>query len=62
MSEDKQAPSESDIMDCRVRIISAELMDCLVDKNCKYALPFGNGRFCRHPLRHLIPSQHRKIP
>lgn len=61
MSQDNQTPpdnNEVDISNCRVRMISSDLMDCLVEKNCPHALPFGNGKFCRHPLKHLIPNQH----
>lgn len=49
---------EVDISNCRVRKISDNLMDCLVEKNCGYALPFGDGKFCRHPLKHQIPTVH----
>ena len=34
---------------------AAELFDCLVEEEqyviCGYALPFGNGHFCKHPQR-----------
>lgn len=59
MSQDSQKPdnNETDISNCLVRVISNELMECRVDKECRHALPFGNGKFCRHPLKHQIPSQ-----
>lgn len=49
---------EVDTSTCRVRKISDDLMECLVEKDCPHALPFGNGKFCRHPLKHQIPNQH----
>ncbi len=60
MRQDSQKPDidETDISTCRVRMISNELMECRVKKECRHALPFGNGKFCRHPLRHQIPNQH----
>ena len=33
---------------------ATDLFDCLVEKQnliCGYALPFGNGQFCKHPTR-----------
>jgi hypothetical protein len=33
---------------------ATDLFDCLVEKQnliCGYALPFGNGHFCKHPQR-----------
>ncbi len=40
---------------CRTRRIGpTDLFDCLAEKQylvCGYALPFGYGRFCRHPQR-----------
>jgi len=40
---------------CRtLRIGQIDLFDCLAEKQyliCGYALPFGYGRFCRHPQR-----------
>jgi hypothetical protein len=40
---------------CRTQRRGAtDLYDCLVDKQyliCEYSLPFGYGRFCKHPQR-----------
>ena len=40
---------------CRTqRIGETDLFDCLAEKQyliCGYALPFGYGRFCKHPQR-----------
>lgn len=33
---------------------TTDLFDCLVEQQyliCGYALPFGNGHFCKHPQR-----------
>lgn len=62
MSENNQKPPKDEKPDfsrCRVRKISTDLIDCLADHDCDHALPFGNGRFCRHPLKHLIPGEQR---
>jgi hypothetical protein len=38
---------------CRVRKITAEIFECLAEdpKQCRCAMPFGFGHFCRHPQR-----------
>ena len=38
---------------CRAIQIGADLVDCLVENpsQCRYALRFGHGHFCRHPER-----------
>lgn len=28
---------------------AGDLVDCLAAHPCRWALPFGHGRFCRHP-------------
>lgn len=48
--------NDVDISKCRVRKISDSLMDCLIERNCSYALPFGGGKFCRHPLKQQIAT------
>jgi hypothetical protein len=44
-----------EINKCQTRRTGAiDLFDCLAEKQyliCGYALPFGCGRFCKHPQR-----------
>jgi len=44
---------------CRARQIHDDLVECLVEQavECKYALRYGFGWFCRHPQRHEIVSR-----
>ncbi len=47
----------ADMKICRaVDIGVAEFADCLVEKpfECEYAIPFGDGYFCKHPNRARI--------
>lgn len=48
---------------CKVRNIDSEnLFECL-DENqqkCGFSLPFGNGHFCKCPLRILIAKEFNK--
>jgi hypothetical protein len=52
---DFQATITFDLAKCRtLRRGTTDLFDCLAEKQyliCGYALPFGYGRFCRHPQR-----------
>ena len=52
---DFQAKTTFDITKCRTgRRGQTDLFDCLAEKQyliCGAALPFGRGRFCRHPQR-----------
>ena len=52
---DFQAKITFDMTKCRtLRRGPTDLFDCLAEKQyliCGYALPFGYGRFCRHPQR-----------
>lgn len=43
--------AESDLKNCQMRKIAcSELIECVTkDAWCKWALPFGNSRFCNHP-------------
>lgn len=54
-TNDDQAQITFEVSKCRtLRIDSTDLFDCLAEKQyliCGYALPFGNGHFCRHPQR-----------
>jgi len=51
----KQTKTIFDVEKCQTQKRgAAELFDCLVEKQhfiCGYALPFGNGYFCKHPQR-----------
>jgi len=44
---------------CRARQIHDELVECFVEQavECKYALRYGFGWFCRHPQRHGIVAR-----
>ncbi len=50
------APNEEppDVSNCRVRRIDEGIEVCMVNRNCDYALPFGN--LCAHPYASRIPS------
>lgn len=39
--------------DCRTKFLCADLFNCLSEnaRCCRYAMPFGNGYFCKHPNR-----------
>jgi hypothetical protein len=51
----KQTKTIFDVEKCQTQKRgAAELFDCLVEEQhliCGYALPFGNGHFCKHPQR-----------
>jgi hypothetical protein len=49
----REFPNQS----CRAKAVTADyaLVDCLTDsRQCEYKMSFGNGFFCRHPLRKEI--------
>ena len=52
---DTQVKIIFDANKCQTRRRRAtDLFDCLEEKQyliCGYALPFGNGHFCKHPQR-----------
>ena len=45
--------TENDFPDCRTRILGGtDLAECLMNTmGCKWALPFGETRFCKHPSK-----------
>lgn len=42
---------ENDCQNCRMRIVvDTDLVECLMEIiRCKWASPFGDTRFCKHP-------------
>lgn len=54
----------TDIEECRARKIGvSDLVDCLVTpRYCRYALSFGYGCFCRHPLKEEIIRRTERNP
>ncbi len=50
------APPDIPQDDCRTRFLCADLFNCLSEKahRCPFALPFGNGYFCKHPSRKVF--------
>ena len=46
---------------CKTKLIAGDqLVECLEESRCKFALTFGNSAFCKCPLRRYIAINLRK--
>lgn len=50
----------TDFRNCMPRKVAERLWECQTGGVCKFALPFGYGKFCKHPDVQQIAEQARK--
>lgn len=45
---------------CKIKLVADhQLVECLEENKCRFALPFGNSVFCKCPLRRYIAMNFR---
>jgi hypothetical protein len=55
------AKQPQDTAACQTRKIGDNLVVCMVEKSCPFAMPFGNLLFCKHPSFGLADNQNDSL-
>ncbi len=62
-SNDQTARVLPDMQICRATDLITDFANCLVERpyECRYAMSFGNGFFCKHPDRKTIIANTKRL-